>query len=376
MSQQSTGEKTEQPTPKRLRDARLKGQVARSQEMVTTISLLAIIVCIWFSWSAMYTRLIMLFDRVATYAADDFDHHLPAALYEGAWGFAMLLLPILATVILAGIFANFIQVGALVSAEAVKPKGERINPGAGARRIFSRKQAVELLKTSLKIVVLTALLYLVIRNAISPYLNSLACGLRCQTAITVVAVRQILVYTALAFCAVAVADFAYQRKAHLKSLMMTRDEVKREFKEMEGDPLIKGKRRQLAQEMAMEDRGQAAQRATAIIVNPTHLAVAIYYSLEKAPVPTVTAKGRNQEAHLMMGLAEEAGVPIFRNVTLARALYADAELMQPIPEEMFDAVAEVLAWVADNKDKLYSGRLPHGVIDMDDLRRKRDQDSS
>lgn len=78
----------------------------------------------------------------------------------------------------------------------------------------------------------------------------------------------------------------------------------------------------------------------------------------------------------MMGLAEEAGVPIFRNVTLARALYADAELMQPIPEEMFDAVAEVLAWVADNKDKLYSGRLPHGVIDMDDLRRKRDQDSS
>src|SRR5690606_8262699 len=115
-----------------------------------------------------------------------------------------------------------------------------------------------------------------------------------------------------------------------------------EFKEMEGDPLIKGKRRQLAQEMAMEDRGQAAQKATAIVVNPTHLAVAIYYSVERAPVPTVTAKGRNQEAHLMVGLAEEAGVPIFRNVTLARALYADAELMQPIPEEYFDVLIGLL----------------------------------
>jgi type III secretion protein U len=376
VSQPSTGEKTEQPTPKRLRDARLKGQVARSQEMVTTISLIALIVCLWFNWSAMYGRLIMLFDRVAAYAADDFGHHSAAALYEAAWAFGMLLLPILVVVILAGLLANFVQVGALMSVEAIKPKGERINPGAGARRIFSRKQAVELLKTSLKIVILTSLLYVVIRNAINPYVSSLECGLRCQASITISVLGQIIVYTALAFIAVAVADFAYQRRAHLKSLMMTRDEVKREYKEMEGDPLIKGKRRQIAQEMAMEDRGQAAQRATAIIINPTHLAVAIYYSVEKAPVPTVTAKGRNREAHLMMGLAEEAGVPIFRNITLARALYADAELMQPIPEEMFDAVAEVLAWVADHKDSLYTGRLAHGVIDMDDLRRKREQDSS
>src|SRR5690606_27612832 len=150
MSRQSSGEKTEQPTPKRLRDARLKGQVARSQEMVTTISLLATIAYCWLSWPAIYARLLLLFDRVALHAADDFDHHSTTALHEAGWSLALLLLPIIGTTIVAGIFANFIQFGALISAEAIKPKAERINPGAGAQRIFSRKQVVELLKTMLK----------------------------------------------------------------------------------------------------------------------------------------------------------------------------------------------------------------------------------
>lgn len=376
MSRQSGGEKTEQPTPKRLRDARLKGQVARSQEMVTTVSLLAIIAYLWLSWPSVYARLVLLFDSAASHATNDFDSHLIAALYEAGRSLAMLVLPVMAITIVAGMFANFIQIGALISPEAIKPKGERINPGAGARRIFSRKQVVELLKTVLKIVLLALVLYVVIRDAIGSYINSLECGMPCQSILTTHVLGQILAYSALAFIAIAIADFAYQRKAHTRSLMMSREEVKREHKEMEGDPLIKSKRRQLAQELALEDRGQAAQKATAIIINPTHLAVAIFYSVEKVPVPVVTAKGRNREAHYMVGLAEEAGVPVFRHVSLARSLYADAELSRPIPEEMFDAVAEILAWVASNQDTLYSGRLSHGIVDMDDLQRKKEQDIS
>lgn len=376
MSLKPAGEKTEQPTPKRLRDARLKGQVARSQEMVTTISLLAIIGYVWLNWSAIYARLILNFDHAAAYAAQDFSQYAIAATYDMMWGASLLLLPVIGITIVAGLAANFIQVGALVSVDAIKPKSERLNPGTGAKRIFSSKQIIELLKTTLKICVLALLLYIVIRGAISPYVNSLNCGLSCLSSITVMALNQTLFYAAICFIVVALADFAYQQRAHTKSLMMTRDEIKREHKEMEGNPLIKRKRRQFAQELALEDRGDAARKATAVVVNPTHLAVAIYYSAERAPVPLVTAKGRNREAHTMIRLAEEAGVPIFRNINLARTLYADAELFQPIPDEMFDAVAEVLAWVATHKDSLYSGKLEHGVIEMDDLRQIKEKDSS
>jgi type III secretion protein U len=172
-------------------------------------------------------------------------------------------------------------------------------------------------------------------------------------------------FAALAFVIVALADLAYQRHAHTKSLMMTKEEVKREYKESEGDPLIKGKRRQLAQELAMSDSGHAARKGTAVVVNPTHFAVVLSYRPDELPLPIVTAKGRNIQAHFLRCQAEEAGVPVFRNVALARALFATAEIEHPIPDELFDAVAEVLAWVAKNKHLLYNGPLDHGVIDMD-----------
>lgn len=371
-----SGQKTEQPTPKRLRDARQKGQVARSQELVTTVSLFAIVAYLWLEWPAIYARFLLLFDSMAAHAARYPDHRTTAALYEAGWSFMVLLLPILGITVLSGTLANFVQVGGLVSFEAVRPKAERINPGLGLRRIFSRRHAADLLKAILKIWVLVLILYGVIRDAIGPFVNSLPCGLNCQTSLTTLALGRALAFSAIAFIAVAVADFVYQRRAHIRSLMMTRLQVKREFREMEGDPLLRSRRRQLAQELAMEDRGHAARKATAIIVNPTHLAVAIFYSAEKAPVPIVTAKGRNREAHHMIAAAEEAGVPIFRNVTLARRLYADVDLAQPIPEVLFDAVAEVLAWVESNREVLYSGRLSHGVIDMEDLQRNRERDSS
>src|SRR5262249_33074261 len=170
---------------------------------------------------------------------------------------------------------------------------------------------------------------------------------------------------ALAFVIVAVADYAYQKHSHTKSLMMTKEEVKREYKESEGDPHIKGHRRQLAQELAMGDGGHAARKGTAVVVNPTHLAVVISYRPEQMALPIVTAKGRNLQAHYLRTQAEEAGVPVFRNVPLARALFADAPINDYIPDELFDAVAEVLAWVSRHEDVLYKGRLPHGVIDMD-----------
>ncbi|WP_378940860.1 type III secretion system export apparatus subunit SctU [Mesorhizobium sp. ANAO-SY3R2] len=365
MSGGSSGEKTELPTPKKERDSRQKGQVAKSQEVVTTISLLSVIVYIWATWGMTNARLTALFDAMAKLATGDFTTNALPGIYSAAWDSTVILLPILGVVIFAGIAANYIQIGSLFTFETVMPKGEKISPAAGFKRIFSMKQVVELLKSVLKISILSTLLYFIIRDSISPYMNSLACGVPCILDITVSALSQTLIYSALAFIVVALADFAYQKHTHTKSLMMSKDEVKREYKESEGDPHIKGKRKQLAQEMAMGDGGFAARKGTAVVVNPTHFAVVIDYSPARMPLPMVTAKGRNLHAHYLRTQAEEAGVPVFRNVTLARALFADADLHEPIPDELFDAVAEVLAWVAKNRATLYQGRLDHGVIDMD-----------
>jgi type III secretion protein U len=275
------------------------------------------------------------------------------------------LIPIIGVTIFAGIAANYLQVGSLFAFESISPSLEKISPGAGFKRIFSMKQIVETLKSIVKIVFLSVLLYYVVRDAIGNYIYSLACGMPCLVNITSSVLFQTVMYSALAFIIVALADFAYQKHSHTKSLMMTKDEIKREYKESEGDPHIKGHRRQLAQELAMSDSGAAARKGTAVVVNPTHFAVVISYRPEQAPLPIVTAKGRNLQAHYLRTQAEEAGVPVFRNVGLARSLFADVEIDAFIPDELFDAVAEVLTWVDRHKDLLYGGRLNHGVIDMD-----------
>lgn len=375
MSGGSTGEKTELPTPKKERDARQKGQVAKSQEVVTTVSLFAVIAYIWASWGMTNARLISLFDQVARLATGDFRSSAVSGVYGAFWDIVMIMLPILGVAILAGVAANYFQIGSLFTFETIRPKGEKISPFAGFKRIFSMKQVVELLKSVAKVLILSFLLYFIIRDAIAPYVNSLECGVPCIANITISALARTLVYSAIAFISVALIDYAYQKRSHTKSLMMTKEEVKREYKESEGDPHIKGKRRQLAQELAMSDDGVAARKGTAVVVNPTHLAVVIDYTPERMPLPVVTAKGRNRHAHYLRAEAEKAGVPIFRNVRLARGLYAEAELLQPVPDEFFDAIAEVLAWVAKNRHVLYAGTLPHGVIDMDAAEHRRQSEA-
>lgn len=359
------GEKTELPTPKKERDAREKGQVARSQEVVTTISLLAVVAYVWTRWGSITEAFVGMFDQMAKLATGDFRTvALPAVFYAFRES-ALLLLPALGVVILAGIAANYVQFGSLFSFESIAPKLEKISPAAGFKRIFSMKQVIDLLKSILKIVFLSVLLYIVLRGAIGPFMNSLECGIPCIADVTSTILFQTLAYSAAAFIIVAAADFAYQKHSHTKSLMMSKDEVKREYKESEGDPHIKGKRKQLAHELAMSDGGAAARKGTALVVNPTHFAVVLHYKAGETPLPTVTAKGQNAIAAFLRREAEEAGVPVFRNVTLARALYADAALYEPVPDELFDAVAEVLSWVSRHEERLYRHRLPHGVIDMD-----------
>ena len=365
MSGDSGGEKTELPTPKKERDAREQGQVARSQEVVSAVSLLAVIGYLWLAWGDINRRLVEVFDVVPKLVGGDFAVGAHNGIAYMASVSLKIMLPILGVTVLAGIVANVFQFGFLFSFKSIAPNLEKISPASGFKKIFALKAVVEILKSILKIVLLSVLLYKVLSAAIGPFANSVACGLDCQGALTSGVLKQVLVYSGFAFAIVALADFAYQKHTHRKSLMMSKDEIKREYKESEGDPHIKGKRKQLAHELAMGDGGQAARKGTAVVVNPTHFAVVIHYDPDKTPLPVVTAKGQNLQAAFLRAEAEGAGVPVFRNVALARALYADTPVNAYVPDELFDAVAEVLAWVNRNRHLLYKARLPHGAIDMD-----------
>lgn len=358
------GEKTEQPTPKKERDARQKGQVARSQEVVTTVSMFGTIAVILAMGGLIWNRLTTLIDQIAAIAA----RRENVSLSEGlalTWDVGVAItIPILGAVIFLAIAANMMQFGVLASLEAVQPKLERISLIGGFKRIFSGKQLVELLKSILKIVFLSVLLYYVLNEAIGPFISAVSCGMDCIATVTDSVTRRILIFSAVAFIIVAVADFYYQRYAHTKSLMMSKEEIKREYKESEGDPHVKGHRKQVAMELVMSDGPAQAKKASALVVNPTHLAVAILYKPDEMPLPIVSAKGAGTYAIDMRIEAERAGVPIFHNIPLARHLYADAETNDFIPEDVFDVVAEILAWVARHEASLYQGPLPHGDIDM------------
>lgn len=365
MSENQTGEKTEQPTPKKERDARQKGQVARSQEVVTTVSLMSAIAYLWLTWDLNFNRLVAAMDQIVTLYDVDFQTAAflgVSILFEES---VRILLPLLGIVIVADIFANYLQFGTIFAGENVKMKLENISLIKGFGRIFSLKQLFEVFKSILKIVFLSVLLFLVVRDALGPYMNSVPCGMSCIVEVSGQIMAQTLLWSALAFVIVAVLDFIFQRKQHTKSLMMTKEEVKREFKESEGDPIIKGQRKQLAQELVMSDGAERAKKSTALVINPTHFAVAIKYDAAVHPLPIVVAKGRNLYAHHLRAQAEAGGVPIFRNVPLTRALFADTDVDEYVPDELFDVVAEILIWVSRNKASLYHGPLDHGVIDME-----------
>jgi len=361
----TSGEKTEPPSPKKIRDAREKGQVARSQEVVTTASLMLVIAYIWASWDRTLAALIRIIDQTAALERGDFTANAANAILFTFYESSGVLLPILGVAILAGVASNYLQIGSIFSLESIMPKLDKVSPAAGFKRIFSMKQVVEMLKSIGKIVFLSILLYIVIRDAMGFFIASVPCGMPCVADVTAAVLKKILLFSALAFVIVAGIDFWYQRHSYTKSLMMSKDEVKREYKESEGDPHIKGHRRQLAQELVMSDAGPAARKGTAVVVNPTHLAIVISYQPEVLPLPIVTAKGRSFHAHHIRTAAERAGVPVFRNVALAHALYATVAIDEYIPEELFEAVAEILAWVSKNRHLLYDGPLDHGVIDMD-----------
>jgi type III secretion protein U len=229
--------------------------------------------------------------------------------------------------------------------EAAKPSLKKLNPAAALKKMVSVKNFIDFGKNILKVLILGLLVFLVVRSGLGDLIRSGYCGLTCSVPVFSSLVIQIIVYSMAVFIIAAGTDYALERWQFIKGMKMTKDEVKREYKEMEGDPHIKGRRRQLARELLTSDSVQAARHASAVVTNPTHYAVAIRYERSEAPLPLVVAKGENLVARQIIEVAEAFDVPIMQNVDLARALYVTAEVDQLIPSELIEPVAEVLRWV-------------------------------
>lgn len=351
------GDKTELPTPKRLRDARNKGDVAKSKDVGASLVTLLWFVMLAFVGSYVCVQIAEFSQLVITDVTRvDFPVALPligqAAIIVLLKIFALTLIP----VAVFATFAEFAQIGPIMTGEKMKPNFDKLNPVEGLKRMFGMDGLVELVKTLLKSILIILIAYAVIRTAMSeaggiirlaswsPVEISGASAAAQVLDLTRRLTLQMFGLTVLVFIFVAVLDRVYAQHSFIKKMKMSMRDIRQEYKQDEGDPQIKGMRRQMHEEWANQSAVGSTRGAAALLVNPTHLAIAIDYDVEKCPVPIIAAKGEGPLAAAMRAEAERFDVPIIRNIAAARRLWSRGEIGEIIPEDMFDAIAEIILW--------------------------------
>ena len=344
-------EKTEPPTPKKIRDARKKGQVPQSREIVSAVLILAFFFYILGGSKQIIGRIGDSITQAGEIAYLPFDAAFPAMLVLTLTVVVQILLPAVAIVLFFAIGGNVSQFGFLVAPEKLKPNLGALNPAQGVKKIFALRSLFELIKSIIKIGILSILVWKVIYDGVGASFVAPHCGLQCSVSVFHSQMLRLFIYAGLAFSAVAVADLFFQRKQYTKQLMMSKDEIKREFKEMEGDPLIKGKRKQAHQEILQAQEEDVVRKSSVVVTNPQHIAVALFYHQDKTPLPIIAAKGEGLHAARILKIAKKAGVPIMRAAPLARSLYHQVDVSAYIPRDIIEPVAEILRWAESYRAK-------------------------
>lgn len=354
------GEKTEEPTSKKLEDARKDGQVAKSKEIANAFGLLSLFLVMKLYLGTMGTRFLELFSAVygqIPAVIKMYNGNLPIASLQVLIRSMMLrLLLIIAPVLLVGVAVAFVcdvvQVKWQPTTKPLKPKFNKLNPVKGFGRLFSANSIMELLKSVLKLGLIGYMVYSYLKDRVSDIfllydisLNQ-AIGLIGEVVVDL-GIRIAAVYMIIAFL-----DFAYQKWKFKEDMKMTKQEVKDEYKNQEGDPQVKSKQKQRMREASMRRMMQQLPEADVVITNPTHYAVAIKYDADKYDAPYVLAKGENYLAQRIKDVAKENNIEIVENKPLARMLYANVEVGGLVPPELYQAVAEVLAFVYHLKGKV------------------------
>jgi flagellar biosynthetic protein FlhB len=367
MSEESDLERTEEATPRRLEKAREEGQVARSLELTTFTVLLASATGILFLGAGMMDKLLkimkagMQMERELAFQTDLMLNRLYVLTIEGLISMA----PLLFLLLVVAFFAPMLLSGWMFSTKALMPKFERISPIKGLGRIFSVNSLVELVKAILKTIVIGAVAGLVIwynKEAVMALLM-VPVDLGISRTGEFLAMSFLLIIGAMIL--VVVIDVPYKIWEHAKQLRMTKEEIRKEFKESEGDPFVKARIRGLQREAARRRMMAEIPKADVIVTNPTHYAVALRYQSNSMRAPKVVAKGVHLLAARIREMAEEHRIPILEAPPLARALYHHAELESEIPEKLYTAVAEVLAYVFQLKRyNEYGGTVPQPPVDV------------
>ncbi|MFI5343843.1 MAG: type III secretion system export apparatus subunit SctU [Chlamydiales bacterium] len=342
------GEKTEKATPKKLQDARKKGQVAKAQDLPGAFTFITSVSVILFLASSLYNQLSgFIVGTFQTVNNPELDQAIVSLFYKSIEVIFIASMPILVIVAFVGVLVTFLTVGPVFSTEVFKFDPKKFDPISNLKAKFKLKTLVELLKSHIKVFVAAYLIYLVMYKSIPVLIQTVAMPITGALAIFNLFLVEVIVKVGLFFIVVAVCDFAYQKMAFAKEMKMEKFEIKQEYKNSEGDPHIKSKRRQIAQEIAyQEGPAGGVKKAQAVVTNPKHLAIAIGFDKEVDPAPYILAMGEDNLAALIIKTAMDYNVPVLRNIPLAHTLWDEGELYSYVPEESYEALAEVLRWVA------------------------------
>jgi len=348
MAEQEGQEKTEVPTEKKRRESREEGQVAFSKELSSAALLAGIVLTLVATSPIILDAMRQLMSQIFRDLAQRKELSIDSIFTLSGEILSIILpafAPFAAVIIFAGIFASVLQVGVMITFKAISPKFNKISPLTGLKRLFSSQSLADFLKSMAKLIIVGFVGYLTYIDKITE-LNGLSVSTPESILIynfTVVA--EVAGKIVLALVAIAIFDYFYQRWHHEQQLMMTKQEVKDETKQTEGDPQLKARIRQIQREMSNARMMQEVPKADAVIVNPTHFSVAILYDRDVMSAPEVIAKGADHLALRMRTVARENNVPILERPELARDLYANVEIGDDIPERFYKAIAEILAFV-------------------------------
>jgi flagellar biosynthetic protein FlhB len=342
------GDKTEQPTPKRISESRKKGQVFKSRDLIQALLFMTAAAVLTAGGPTYVSELRDLLKQFFQPELMRGDMPMDAMLSRMgyAWSkFLLLSAPLLVALMVTGVAANFMQVKALFAFEIIKPKFEKLNPLSGFKNIFfSARTYIELIKNLIKFAIILWVLYSAIKGSMRDIIPTAGMHLDETAGLAGSLMSSILYRVGVVFLILGAADYMIQKKLYMKNMMMSKQEVKQEYKEQEGDPHIKHMRKHVMQEMMHQSVAHNVPKATAVVANPTHLAVALRYDEASMQAPKVTAKGQDSMALRIIEIAKQNKVPVIHNIGLAHSLF-DLEVGHEIPEDLYEAVAEVLNFV-------------------------------
>jgi flagellar biosynthesis protein FlhB len=340
-------ERTEKATPKRRRDARRKGQVPRSRELAFAVSFLAVVLFLGFSGAKILTTLqepfkVFLGTRLLTEVNEA---NVQGLFFAVGWSILTLAAPLVLLTALFSLGTLAAQGGVIFASEAFKPKPEKLNPVNNVKKIFSKNGLVQLVKSVLLVSVITYLSVNVIRGHIDDFQRMAAMDVRAILRLSGEILFEVGLMAALALLVLALIDFLFQRYSFEEKLKMTKQEVRDEHKDLEGDPRVKARIRRIQLDLARRRMMAAVKEADVVVANPTHFAVALKFDMDSMAAPQVTAKGQDYLALRIRREAEENRVPVIEDVELARTLYRTVEIGDEVPVELYRAVAQILAHV-------------------------------